>query len=113
MVIAIREGERPKKPENAEALGFSDTLWQMVRMCWNESPSARPAARELLHYLENDSNAWVPPPEYPISSGLDGGAWSDSTSGDERRAAVGSLTTRSSLFVLMMVMLCVSLLPLT
>ena len=84
MVIAVEKGERPRKPDDAEVLGFSDTLWQLVQMCWSESPSSRPAARQLLLYLLDASHSWVAPVEYPIRHDSDGGMEPDLTSGDEQ-----------------------------
>ena len=90
-VSAILRGERPEKPSGAESLGFSDTLWGLVRSCWSESSSARPTARQLLSYLSLVTPSWVPPPVYPViatdtdevtgshSSGLSGMLLGDST----------------------------------
>lgn len=63
----VVRGKRPEKPPHAESLGFSDTLWGLVRLCWSAARSNRPAARELLEQLSLDSLAWVPPTEYPVS----------------------------------------------
>ena len=41
-VIAVARGERPGEPRDAESLGFSNRLWELVRRCWSESSSARP-----------------------------------------------------------------------
>lgn len=95
------------KPENAQSLGFSDPLWRLVRMCWSESPSARPTAQELLRCLQDASHTWVPPPEYPT---LDGVAGFDVTSGDEWGLVTG--VPVNNLLVLIVGALCVLLLPL-
>ena len=63
---AALRGTRPEKPSNAESLGFSDTLWELVQSCWSATRSNRPTAQELLEQLSLDSLAWVPPIEYPI-----------------------------------------------
>ena len=102
MVVAVQKGERPRKPENAESLGFSDKLWWLVRMCWSESHLARPTARELLLYLRDPSHTWVPPLEYPIPDGHDVGAGMDSD--DVWNMATGVLA--GCLFVLGVGMLC-------
>ena len=91
MVVAVHKGERPRKPDNAGSLGFSDTLWQLTRACWSESPPARPTAQQLLRYLEDASRDWTPPLEYPIPDDLDGEAGLDLTSGDERSGTASSL----------------------
>ena len=66
-VTAVLRGERPEKPVDAKSLGFSDTLWGLVQLCWMESISDRPTAKQLLDFLSLDSLAWVPPPLYPIT----------------------------------------------
>ena len=64
-VPAILRGERPEKPLDAESLGFSYTLWELVQSCWSESSSTRPTARQLLDYLTPASLDWIPPTVYP------------------------------------------------
>jgi len=66
-VFAIAKGERPEKPADAESLGFSETLWGLVQLCWSESVSDRPTAQQLFDCLSLDSLAWVPPLVYPIT----------------------------------------------
>ena len=110
MVIAVQKGGRPRKPVNAESLGLSDPLWQLTRKCWSEPPSTRPTAQQLLHCLEDASRTWVPPLEYPISGGLDGGAGLDLTSGDER--SIVAIALASCLFVLLISTVCIFRSPL-
>ena len=64
-VTAVVRGERPEKPLDAESLGFHETLWELVQLCWSESSSKRPTALRLLEYLSPASLTWVPPPVYP------------------------------------------------
>ena len=110
-MIAIQKGERPRKPENPESFGFSDTLWWLIQMCWDDSPSARPTAKELFRYFQDASNTWVPPLEYPIPDGREGGTGLDHTSGYDW--SIVADPQRSSFFVLAVTVLCVLLLPLT
>ena len=65
-MLAVLRGERPGKPLDAESLGFSDALWELVQLCWSESSSTRPTAQRLLDHLSIASPTWVPPPVYPI-----------------------------------------------
>ncbi|KAF9651759.1 kinase-like protein [Thelephora ganbajun] len=69
-VFAVLRGERPGKPLDAESLGFSDTLWELVQSYWSESSSARPTPQRLLDYLSDPSLTWVPPLVYP-ANGID------------------------------------------
>ena len=78
MLVAVREGERPRKPVDARSLGFSDRLWGLVLQCWDESPSARPTAQDLLYCLQDISPAWTPPLVYPIPDGPNEEAGADS-----------------------------------
>jgi len=64
--LAVLRGERPEKPVDAESMGFSDTLWELVQLCWSESSSTRPTAQQLLDYLSSASLTWIPPPVYPV-----------------------------------------------
>ena len=68
-VPAVLRGERPEKPLDAESLGFSHTLWGLVQLCWSESSSTRPTARQMLDSLSPTSLTWVHPPKYPIDAG--------------------------------------------
>jgi len=72
-VVAVQRGERPRKPVNAKSLGFSDRLWRLVVQCWDESPSVRPTAKDLLRCLQDISPTWVPPLQYPIPEDSDEG----------------------------------------
>lgn len=60
VAFAILRGERPKKPQKASFLGFTDTLWGLLQSCWSEKGSERPSARQLFDYLRPASLAWAP-----------------------------------------------------
>ena len=64
-VFAIMRGDRPRKPLDAESLGFSEELWELVRLCWSETSSTRPTAQCLLDYLSPAYPSWAPPLVYP------------------------------------------------
>ena len=59
-IPAVVRGERPEKPSQAESLGLSDALWELVLSCWNESSATRPTAQELLDCLSIVSQTWDP-----------------------------------------------------
>ena len=65
-VLAVVRGERPPKPSNPESLGFSDNLWGLTQLCWSETTSTRPTARQLLDCISLASPTWAPPAVYPI-----------------------------------------------
>ena len=104
VVIVVQKGKRPRKPVNAGLLGLSDRLWWLVVRCWDESPSTRPAAQDLLRYLQDASPTWVPPLEYPIPDDPDE-TGADFMSYGGWNTMVGALS--SSLFAPLVVVLCV------
>ena len=110
-MIAVREGEHPRKPDNPETLGFSDTLWGLMKMCWSEPPSSRPTAQELLRCLQDASHAWAAPStlQYPVPDDRDWRTGLGFTSSDERNRVLGAVA--SGVFVLIVGVLCVLLLP--
>jgi hypothetical protein len=55
---AITEGERPKKPDAAESLGFTNELWRTVRRCWLVDVSARPDVKTILSHLNHATWSW-------------------------------------------------------
>ena len=66
-MYTVTSGGQLKKPPSAKSLGFSDELWDLLKLCWSESCSARPAAERLLCQLSYDSLTWVPPPPCPVT----------------------------------------------
>ncbi|KAF9643108.1 kinase-like protein [Thelephora ganbajun] len=49
---SVVTGLRPDKPENASAIGFSDSLWGFVQRCWDSNRDLRPKVSEVVTYLE-------------------------------------------------------------
>ena len=58
VMSAITEGYRPKKPDGAENIGFTNELWEIVRQCWLEDASARPDVRTVLNHLNHATWSW-------------------------------------------------------
>jgi G:T/U-mismatch repair DNA glycosylase len=58
VVNEIMEGVRPRKPEGAKHLGFSNELWRTVEQCWLEDRNARPGAEEILSSLNEATAFW-------------------------------------------------------
>ena len=52
------EGVRPRKPEAAEQLGFSEKLWEIVEQCWLEDRNARPGVEGILSCLNDAVAFW-------------------------------------------------------
>ena len=55
---AILEGVRPKKPDSAVALGFTDGLWWIVKSCWEVDRDKRPDVETVLPHLTHAAWAW-------------------------------------------------------
>ena len=55
---AVVEGLRPKKPENASTIGFSDSLWGFVQRCWDCDMKLRPKVTEVVKHLEKEATNW-------------------------------------------------------
>ena len=78
VTAVVIDGKRPEKPLNAESLGFSDTLWELVQLCWSESSLARPTAVQLFDDLSIAALTWDPPSVYPIEINTDNATSVDS-----------------------------------
>jgi len=48
VALAVVSGERPSKPENAEEIGITEVLWDLLRECWRHDRTTRPTAGEVL-----------------------------------------------------------------
>ena len=44
----VISGVRPPKPENAEEIGMTEAVWELVRECWKEDRTKRPDISEVL-----------------------------------------------------------------
>jgi len=51
-------GKRPAKPENASAIGFSDSVWEFTQRCWDGDVRSRPGVAELVTHLETAAANW-------------------------------------------------------
>ena len=45
---AVFLGERPPKPENAEEIGMTEAVWELLGECWREDRTKRPVISEIL-----------------------------------------------------------------
>ena len=52
------EGKRPDKPENASAIGFSDSLWSFTKRCWDSEMESRPKVAEVVTHLKGAAATW-------------------------------------------------------
>jgi serine/threonine protein kinase len=42
LMFVVIEGGRPAKPENAEAIGFGNGVWDLTEKCWSQDRTQRP-----------------------------------------------------------------------
>jgi serine/threonine protein kinase len=48
VIHAVILGGRPPKPENAEGIGMTEVVWDLVEECWREDRTKRPIISEVL-----------------------------------------------------------------
>jgi len=71
----VLRGTRPTKPENASAIGFSDSLWGLTQRCWDGVIESRPKVAEVVKHLKEAAISWdglMPPRSLvkDVASGL-------------------------------------------
>jgi len=54
----VLRGTRPVKPENASAIGFSDSLWAFSKNCWDGTIELRPKVGEIVTNLREAAASW-------------------------------------------------------
>ena len=54
----VVRGGRPDRPENASAIGFSDSLWNFTQQCWDGRVESRPTAGEVVTHLGEAAVVW-------------------------------------------------------
>ena len=58
----VIDGERPGRPQGAEAAWFTDDLWGTLEQCWSPQPNVRPTVEFISECLERGSLTWQPLP---------------------------------------------------
>jgi len=48
VVLAVISGKRPPKPENAEEIGMTEVVWELMEDCWREDRTERPDILRVL-----------------------------------------------------------------
>ena len=79
----VLRGERPTKPENASAIGFSDSLWDFTQRCWDGKIELRPTAGVVVAHLGEAVAGWdglMP----PCSQMEDAASGPEETSGSKK-----------------------------
>ena len=47
----IIDGRRPARPQEAQRLGLTDSVWDMTDRCWRHDPAQRPTMRKVVRLL--------------------------------------------------------------
>lgn len=58
LAFNISSGVRPAKPENAEAIGISESLWELIQKCWDRRKTRRPQIQEVVEGVANAAANW-------------------------------------------------------
>jgi hypothetical protein len=58
IIRMITGGIRPEKPAGAKQLGFSDELWETVKLCWVGDRDVRPSVEDILSSLNETTAFW-------------------------------------------------------
>ena len=58
LALHVLRGERPDKPEDASAIGFSDPLWGFTQRCWDGKMELRPEVGEVVAQLGEAAASW-------------------------------------------------------
>ena len=76
---AIVSGERPSKPENANEIGLTEVVWDLLEECWREDRTTRPDISKLLRIFCDitgerktiDSTIGMAPPQLDVAGKRD------------------------------------------
>jgi hypothetical protein len=58
LAFQIPSGLRPARPENAEAIGISESLWELIQKCWDGKNTRRPQVQEVVDGVANAVDNW-------------------------------------------------------
>jgi hypothetical protein len=66
--MRVIEGKRPERPEVAGELGLTDSVWNLVEMCWKQEHEKRPTISYVLRTLRKAANLDPPTPPLEFST---------------------------------------------
>lgn len=63
IIMRVMEGNRPRKPENADRIGFGKGTWELVQRCWDENRDRRPTVQDISKHFQHiaKTSKIVPP----------------------------------------------------
>ena len=56
VILKILDGDRPTRPQGPEGGWFTDSIWEILELCWQHEPADRISAKAVLQYLEGGSS---------------------------------------------------------
>ena len=56
----IRDGERPRRPRGKDGKLFTDSVWEILKLCWKHEPHDRISAKAVLLGLEGNPSTSRP-----------------------------------------------------
>ena len=48
VVVSILRGTRPEMPKDAQAVGLTGEMWNLLESCWQKDPEKRPTMEEVV-----------------------------------------------------------------
>lgn len=51
----ISNGSRPDRPQNAQDVGLTDEVWELLKKCWHQRPTQRPTVDRVCEELLGDN----------------------------------------------------------
>jgi len=51
VISRIVDGERPVRPQGAQELGLTDSMWEIAVHCWRKDPAQRPTVARVVELL--------------------------------------------------------------
>ena len=88
IIWMVLDGQRPERPQGEEGRFFTDTIWEVLEMCWKQQPHERTSVNVVLQCLEGK----------PLSLGstpdVDVGAETDTTDASDATLVESSMALR-------------------
>ena len=60
--LKVAKGDHPERPQGAEGVWFTDSVWMVLERCWVAQPKNRPSIEDILQCLSQASRSWTRPP---------------------------------------------------
>ena len=64
VVLRISRGGRPGMPENAQEVGLTPEVWNLLENCWHQNPKKRPMIQDVVRRLQRWIGNGDVSPEY-------------------------------------------------